>query len=72
LKVNNGVQFWALEPLKTVGEEAPFYRARKLHVTEFLGCSGAEPGVASGCTLNRVQRLCLARSNSGSYSRFPK
>jgi hypothetical protein len=50
LKVNNGGQFRALEPWGTVREEAPFYRARKLPVTEFLGRSGAEPGVAPDFT----------------------
>ena len=39
-----------LEHQKTVGEEAPFYRARKLPVTEFSGRSGAEPGAAPDYT----------------------
>jgi hypothetical protein len=35
LKVNNGGQFRAQECWGTVGEEALFYRVRKLPVTEF-------------------------------------
>jgi hypothetical protein len=57
-KVNNGGQFQALEPWKSVGEEGPFYRARKLPVIEFSG--RANPRVAPGCTPDRVQRHCSA------------
>jgi hypothetical protein len=46
--------FCALEPWGTVGEEALFYRARKLHVIEFSRFSGAEPRVAPYCTPDQV------------------
>jgi hypothetical protein len=39
-----------LEHYQTVREEAPFYRARKLLVTEFSERSEAEPGAAPDYT----------------------
>jgi hypothetical protein len=53
LKVNNGGQICGQEPWKTVGEEGPFYRVRKLLVTEFPGCFRAELGVAPDYTSNQ-------------------
>jgi hypothetical protein len=70
MKVNNGREFRAQEHQGTVGEEAPFYRARKLPVTEFLGRSTEEPEVAPDCTPERVQHHYPVRSRARSHSGF--